>query len=192
MLQRPWGCRLGLGGEGVGGDRVRSRKPCKLCWGPQTWLRAPGWDLLCANVSCSMGKRPRVSRTGVELIPFHDLVGHMLCFSAASIWSLIDVCFYQVKYCCIRMCMHAWSCLTLCDSMDCSPPGFPVYRILQARTLEWIAIPFSKRNFTTQGSNLSLLRWQVDSLSLSHLGSPLILLLVFSYPSNFLKIQGFG
>ena len=49
------------------------------------------------------------------------------------------------------------SCLTLCDSMDCSPPGFPVYRILQARTLEWIAIPFSKRNFTTQGSNPGLL-----------------------------------
>ena len=32
-------------------------------------------------------------------------------------------------------------CLTLCDTMDCSPPGSSVYGIFQARTLEWIAIP---------------------------------------------------
>ena len=35
------------------------------------------------------------------------------------------------------------SCLTLCNPMDCSPPGSPVPEILQARTLEWIAISFS-------------------------------------------------
>ena len=35
------------------------------------------------------------------------------------------------------------SCPTLCDSMDGSPPGSPVPGILQARTLEWIAISFS-------------------------------------------------
>ena len=35
------------------------------------------------------------------------------------------------------------SCLTLCDPIDCSPPGSPVPGILQARTLEWIAISFS-------------------------------------------------
>ena len=34
------------------------------------------------------------------------------------------------------------SCRTLCDSMDCSPPGSPVPGILQARTLEWVAISF--------------------------------------------------
>ena len=36
------------------------------------------------------------------------------------------------------------SCLTLCDPMDGSPPGSPVPGILQARTLEWVAISFSK------------------------------------------------
>ena len=36
------------------------------------------------------------------------------------------------------------SCPTLCDPMDCSPPGFSVHVILQARTLEWVAISFSK------------------------------------------------
>ena len=35
------------------------------------------------------------------------------------------------------------SCLTLSDPMDCSPPGSSVHGILQARILEWVAIPFS-------------------------------------------------
>ena len=35
-------------------------------------------------------------------------------------------------------------CLTLCDPMDCSPPGSFVHGILQARILEWVAISFSR------------------------------------------------
>ena len=35
------------------------------------------------------------------------------------------------------------SCSTLCDPIDSSPPGSPVPGILQARTLEWVAISFS-------------------------------------------------
>ena len=35
------------------------------------------------------------------------------------------------------------SCPTLCNPIDSSPPGFPVPGILQARTLEWVAISFS-------------------------------------------------
>ena len=35
------------------------------------------------------------------------------------------------------------SCLTLCDPMDGTPPGFPVPGILQARILEWVTISFS-------------------------------------------------
>ena len=38
----------------------------------------------------------------------------------------------------------AQSCPTLCDPTDCSPPDFSVHGILQARILEWIAIPFSR------------------------------------------------
>ena len=36
------------------------------------------------------------------------------------------------------------SCLTLCDPMDCSPPGSSVHEILQARIMEWVAISFSR------------------------------------------------
>ena len=35
-------------------------------------------------------------------------------------------------------------CPTFCDPMDCSPPGSSVHRILQARILAWVAIPFSR------------------------------------------------
>ena len=48
------------------------------------------------------------------------------------------------------------SCPTLCDSMDCSRPGFSVHGILQARTLEWVAISFS-----------SAWKWKVKVKSLS-------------------------
>ena len=37
------------------------------------------------------------------------------------------------------------SCLTLCDSVDGSPPGSSVPGILQARILEWVSISFSKK-----------------------------------------------
>ena len=38
----------------------------------------------------------------------------------------------------------AQSCLTLCDPMDCSPPGSSVHGTHQARTLEWVAMPSSR------------------------------------------------
>ena len=45
------------------------------------------------------------------------------------------------------ICKHAkllHSCLTLCNPMDCSPPGSSVHGILQARILEWVASSFSR------------------------------------------------
>ena len=39
---------------------------------------------------------------------------------------------------------YAPSCLTLCDPVDCSPPGSSVHGIFQARILEWVAISFSR------------------------------------------------
>ena len=38
------------------------------------------------------------------------------------------------------------SYLTFCDPIDCSPPGSAVLGISQTRTLEWVAIPFSRRS----------------------------------------------
>ena len=48
---------------------------------------------------------------------------------------------------------------TVCHPMDCSPPGSSVHRILQARILEWVAMPFSRESSwprdRTQGSCLA-------------------------------------
>ena len=41
-------------------------------------------------------------------------------------------------------CLHALSCPTLCDPMDCSPPGSSVHRIFQTRILKWVSISYSK------------------------------------------------
>ena len=38
-------------------------------------------------------------------------------------------------------CLFAQSCLTLCNPMDCSPPGSSVHGIAQARILEWVPFP---------------------------------------------------
>ena len=50
------------------------------------------------------------------------------------------------------------SCPTLCDPIDSSPPGSPVPWILQARTLEWVAISFSNAS-----------KWKVKVKLLSHI-----------------------
>ena len=42
------------------------------------------------------------------------------------------------------LCLVAQSCLTLWHPKDCSPPGFSVHGILQAKILEWIASPLSR------------------------------------------------
>ena len=42
----------------------------------------------------------------------------------------------------INMCAQV--CPTLCDPIDCNPPGFSVHGIISARILEWVAIPFSR------------------------------------------------
>ena len=42
-------------------------------------------------------------------------------------------------------------CMTLCDAMECSPPGSSVHGILQARILEWVAFPFSRGSSWTKG-----------------------------------------
>ena len=46
------------------------------------------------------------------------------------------------------------SCLTLCDPMNCCPPGSSVHGILQARILEWVAISFSRRSSQSRDQTL--------------------------------------
>ena len=63
------------------------------------------------------------------------------------------------------------SCPTLCDFMDCSPPGSLSMGLLQARTLEWVTMPSSSGNLPNPG----LQHRRQILYQLSHQGSPGIL-----------------
>ena len=61
------------------------------------------------------------------------------------------------------------SCLTLCDPIDGSPPGSPVPGILQARTLEWVAIAFSNAwKLKVKVKSLSRIRLLVTPWTAAH------------------------
>ena len=56
------------------------------------------------------------------------------------------------------------SCLTVCNPMDCGLPGSSVHGILQARILEWVAIPFSRGSSQPSGIKSRSPALQADSL----------------------------
>ena len=63
-------------------------------------------------------------------------------------------CTHTYVYVCVCVCvLVAQSCPTFCDPKDCSPPGCSVHGILQARTLEWVAIYFSMYIWTNEIAN---------------------------------------
>ena len=61
---------------------------------------------------------------------------------------------------------------TLCNPINCSPPGSFVHWTSLARILQWFAMPSSKGIFLTQGMNPCLQDWQADSLALRQQWSP--------------------
>ena len=75
-------------------------------------------------------------------LDLHQLFVILLTYHFSPIYLFIQSFIY------ISMCVSvAQSCPTPCNPMDCSPPGSSVHGILQARTLEWVAIPFSRGSF---------------------------------------------
>ena len=76
----------------------------------------------------------------------------------------------------------AQSCLTLCDPMDCSPPGSSAHGILQARVLEWVTMSFS-RGLPEPGIEPRSLALQADSLPSEPPGSP-IKVIICAYSST--------
>ena len=68
--------------------------------------------------------------------PRHRKMG-MWSKGKVSVWISYVLCIIQLYAC---VCVVSQLCPTLCDSMDCSPPGSSVHGLLQARILEWVAI----------------------------------------------------
>ena len=63
------------------------------------------------------------------------------CLRVCGTQPFVRLCVY------VCVCLVAQSCPTLCNHMACSLPGSSVHGILQARILEWVAIPFSSGYF---------------------------------------------
>ena len=68
-------------------------------------------------------------------------LGHLSIHNHVSQLLIISIIYIHV---CTK---SLQSCLTLCNPMDCSPLGFSVHGIFQARILEWVAIPSSRGSF---------------------------------------------
>ena len=80
---------------------------------------------------------------------------------------------YTVCKTCARVAKSLQSCLTLYDPIDCSPRGSSVHGILQARILEWVAMPppGDLPNPRIEPMSLCLVHWQAGSLPLAPPGN---------------------
>ena len=88
-------------------------------WGCENWIRAPDrWGAYERNDFFEASLASFHTKKSTKFLSLGCLV-----FFAKSLWSL-----------------------TLCDPMVCSPPGSSVHEILQARILEWVAMPSSRRS----------------------------------------------
>ena len=108
-----------------------------LCWGS---------ELPCPLSSYGNSLR-RPGRQGSSLRGPVPVAGGTLCPKGRQQAVHIPEVFTSVSappgsFLCVLL---TQSCPTLCDPTTCSPPGFSVHGGLQARILEWTAIPFSRR-----------------------------------------------
>ena len=79
----------------------------------------------------------------------------------------------------VCVCLVIKSCLTFYNPTDCSPPGSSIPWGFQGKNTGVGFQLFLQGIFLSQGSNLSLLHWQVNPSPLSHLGSPYIFKFLF-------------
>ena len=131
--------------------------PGQAIWGgihAQVWPVLDHHTLLSQQEEVPFSEPPRLLFLYVERIAivldvygccnnYHKLSGlrqHQLIIQYGSPWATVKV---SACLCSLRV-LVTQSCPTLCDPMDCSPPGSSILGILQARILEWIAIPFSR------------------------------------------------
>ena len=117
-----------------------------------------GWSPGRGNVnppqySCLENYMDRVSWRVIQSMGLQN-VGH----SWAGTQSKKTLFFRKVKV------LVAQLCPTLCDSMNCSPPGSTVHGIFQARILEWVDLPVSRESSWSRDRTRAP-SWQEDFLS---------------------------
>ena len=125
---------------------------------------------LCFTMFCEFLLQSRVNQLHVYIHPF--FFGFPSHLSHHRILSRVPQLYSRFPWCCAKLLL---SCLTLCNPIDCSPPASSVHGILQARILEWVAMPSSRRSSQprdrTRVSYISHTGRQVPYHQ-HHLGSP--------------------
>ena len=141
----------------------------KLSWPYQTFHHL--WEKTLFSYEPTQGREWRQHTTGLGLHACHQshfspswmILGQLLGLSAyvGSVRSrsvmvtlsctqaharVIYIYIYTYIYMQAVCAKSLQSCLTLCDPMDCSPPGSSVHGILQARTQNWVAMPSSRES----------------------------------------------
>ena len=121
------------------GCTIKTRKCRKIEW---NFKRATGWKRMCVYVRCVFWYRTMVI---------------LIVSDYYSISFLCHMTVLPLKYQLLLLLSH-FSHVQLCDPKDGSPPGSPAPGILQARTLEWVAISFSNK-VQTRGSERN--NWKI-------------------------------
>ena len=118
---------------------------------PISW--APGCQMLTWEISpalhfhallCPPLKKMRVMDSWMQRWLKPNLQNKSTLIQKYSSLKVFGFFFLRLKKCLV---LAAESYLTLCVPMDCSPQGCSVHVILQARILEWVAMPSSRRLF---------------------------------------------
>ena len=76
-------------------------------------------------------------------IPWIEKPGGLLSMGLLGDW-IKELEMVRDPVCCAVLCLVTHLCPTLCDPMDCSPPGDSVRGVLQTRILEWVDMPSSR------------------------------------------------
>ena len=118
------------------------------CW---SWWRTH--DYFLDSMSMASGCP---SRTVSQSMPCSAQTRHLLGLSEP--WKTLSQAHPSLSLGCLLMfslpAVCVLSCVWLCDSIDCSLPGSSVHGILQVRTLEWVAISFSRESSRPRDQNV--------------------------------------
>ena len=163
------GCLLGV-------QDLSSRPRCAES--ESAFNKVSGWSVCMVKFGKPCLRRPGWSwGDGKDLSHFNSVTykGLPSCLCAMGfrarrcrLLSWCPLCFGRIPWPCgapvgIVKVLVIQPCLTLCNPMDCSPPGSSVHGIFQASILEWVAIPFS-RGFSQLRDESRSPALQADSL----------------------------
>ena len=122
----------------------KKEEACEEVAGPVQRKGSPGPTLVSNSSLCGLRLSFNSSMFQISLLKNKGV-------GLDSFWELFYCECLQFTIVCLRkreresVCVYTLSCVwLLCDSMDCSLPVSPVHGVLQARILEWVAIPFSR------------------------------------------------